>query len=698
MRRYFEDLSRVPALWVVASIGGVASFALAQPLFDLLGRNPEFFIARRFPAGDIVLLAVALVLLPVLLAIPPLVARRFSRAAAGAIHAVVFGALVGVVAATVLVILGLSSWPPAVFFTAVAILGVAASWLFVRFSPVRTGFVYLGFAPLVFAVWFLYFTSVAQLVRASSAELPEAGAIANPVPVVMVVFDEFPEASIMHADGTLDSDHYPNFARLAADGVWYRNAVGVRQQTEEALPSIMTGHGVSLGSIPTLADHPFNIFTLLSEGYDVKAVESVTDMCPPFVCSNTSRPLKPLAERWSAVTSDLEVVYGHLTLPKAMSDALPAIDQTWGGFDQPTAEQFDIIERFLNQVDDDRRKEVGRFVATFDDLGDKPPLRFAHFLYPHHPWDLTADGKVHGAPTPPGRYTVGWGPDDYLVAQGWQRHLIQTQWADHMLGSVLDKVKQTGIYDQALILVVADHGITIHPNTEHQRVITPETIGSVASVPMFVKYPSSLSGAPSGVIDDLHAETTDLLPTIADVVGVNVPWKMDGVSLLDTEARADRSSSVMLGSKGPVTIPNDETRVEAVAAEKESWFPDGEPYALAPRGWEGLLGLNHVSGSDDPDVRISVAQASALAAYTPGDDRVPSYLSGSIVVPGNATGQEILAVTVDGTVAAVTRTFGPQGSSASWEAMIDPHLLDSGHAQVEVWQVTGSLESPAFIS
>ncbi len=696
MRRYFEDLGRVPALWVVASIGGVASFALAQPLFDLLGRNPEFFIARRFPAGDIVLLAAGLILLPVLLAIPPLVLRRFSRVMAGATHAVIFGALVGVVAATVLVIVGLSSWPPVVFFIAAAILGAVVSWLFVRFSPVRTGFVYLGLAPLVFAVWFLYFTSVAQLVRASSAELPEAGTIANPVPVVMVVFDEFPEASIMHADGTLDSSHYPNFARLAADGVWYRNAVGVRQQTEEALPSIMTGTGVSLGSIPTLADHPFNIFTLLSDGYDVKAVESVTDMCPPYVCSNTSRPLQPVGERWSAVTSDLEVVYGHLTLPKSMSDSLPAIDQTWGGFDQPTAEQFDIIERFLDQVDDDRRKEVDRFVGTFDDLGDKPPLRFAHFLYPHHPWDLTADGKVHGAPRPPGRLSVGWGPDDYLVAQGWQRHLIQTQWADHMLGSVLDKVKATGLYDQALILVLADHGITIHPNTEHQRVITPDTIGSIASVPMFVKYPSSLRGAPAGVIDDLRAETTDLLPTIADVVGVNVPWKMDGVSLLDTDARANRTASVMLGSKGPVTIPNDETRVEAVAAEKESWFPDGEPYALAPRGWEGLLGRSGLSGLDDPEVRISLAQASAIAAYTPGDDHVPSYLSGAIVVPGEATGQEILAVTVDGTVAAVTRTYDPQGSSASWEAMIDPHLLDSGQARVEVWQVTGSPESPGL--
>ncbi len=47
-------------------------------------------------------------------------------------------------------------------------------------------------------------------------------------------------------------------------------------------------------------------------------------------------------------------------------------------------------------------------------------------------------------------------------------------------------------------------------------------------MPLFVKYP----GQDGGEIDDRPAHTVDILPTIADVVGVEPPWEVDGISLL----------------------------------------------------------------------------------------------------------------------------------------------------------------------
>lgn len=691
-----QNLSRTTPLLVVASIEAMGAFALAQPLLDLLGRNPEFFIAQRFPAGDIVLLAIGLICLPVPLWALVLGLRRLSSSAGAIAHLVVIAVLAAVAAANAIVTLGMSAWPTAIFFAAAALVGLAVSWLFLRYAVVRTGFLYLGLAPVVFVAWFLFFTPTAQLVHASSADLPDAEAVGNPVPIIMMMFDEFPEASIMHADGSLDSTHYPNFARLAADGVWYRNAISVSQQTEQSLPSMLTGMTAPQSSIPTIADHPFNLFTLLSDAYDVQAVETVTNLCPSYVCSNTSLPTRPSGERWASVLSDLDVVYGHLVLPMSISDRLPRVDQTWSDFSQQTSEKFDIIERFLSQVDDDRRLEVGRFLDIIGDVGALPPLRFAHFLYPHHPWNLTADGRLDGAPTPPGRLSVGWGSDPWLVAQGWQRHLIQAQYADKMLGQVLDGLKQAGLYDDALILVVVDEGITIAPNTEHQRIITPETIGTIADVPLFVKYPDTLAGAPVGVVDDVRAETVDLLPTVADVIDVKVPWNMEGIPLLDTAARSKRTGSVMLGSKGAVQIPTDENQMRAVAAQKESWFRNGDPYDFAPPGWESLLGKKGITGTDEPDLSIVLNQQAAIQAYVPGSDPVPAYLSGTITKPEAATGQEVLAVVVDGSVAAVTRTYDPQGRSARWEAMIDPRLLDTGSHQVEVWMVKGSAHDPVL--
>ena len=689
-------MGRTPVLVVLATVGGVAAFGLAQPLLDLLGRNPEFFIARRFPSPDIAALAVALLLVPLLLAVPILLLRLAGPIPAAVAHLLVLVIGGAVLAATVLVTLGFDGWPGPAFFGTAAAGGLLLAWSYLRFGPFRTALAYLGLAPIVFGLWFALATPTSQVLFSSPTELPEAGAVGNPVPVVMIVFDEFPLASMMHPDGSLDSDHYPNFARLAADGVWYRNAVGVRQQTEEALPSILTGVAVSEGSIPTTADHPFNLFTLLSEEYEVAAVENVTELCPSFVCSNDSRPVDPVGVRWRAVLDDLAVVYGHLTLPDALADGLPPIDQGWGGFDQQTAEQFDIIERFLERVSDDRRLELDRFLGTFDEIGQEPPLRFGHFLYPHHPWDLTADGRVHGAPRPPGRFEVGWGPDPFLVAQGWQRHLIQAQWTDVMVGDVIDRLVEEGLYDDALVVVVADHGITIHPNTEHQRVITAETIGSVAAVPLFVKYPEGMTGAPEGgTIDDARAETTDLLPTVAEVVDVTVPWRMDGLSLLDTAGREARASSVMLGSQGEVEIPPNEAAVRAVAAEKDGWFPRGDPYQLTPPGWRGLLG-QPVEGEDDEGTTVLVKQAAALAAYVPGSDPIPSYLSGTVAVEGGVERDETLAVAVNGVVRAVTRPYEVEGAEGEWEAMVDPRLLDAGGAAVQVWVVGGTAEAPTF--
>lgn len=698
MIRRLERLGRLRPGAVVASILGVGTLAVGQPLLDLLGRNPEFFIARRFPALDIGMLALGLLAAPVLLALPVLVLRRISPVGAGAVHLAVLTLLSAVAVATVMVTVGADGWPGILFMTVAGVVGLGVAYAYARVGLVRTGFTYLGLAPLVVGLWFVFATPTSDILFLARSELPEALEAGRPVPVVMIVFDEFPAASLMTGDGSLDADHLPNFARLAAEGVWYRNAVSVRQQTEEAVPSILTGRAVAEGSIPITSDHPFTLFSLLADEYDIEAVENVTQLCPSFICGNVSRPIDPAGERWSSIAEDLAVVYGHVTLPEQISDDLPPIDQGWGGFGAVMADggDFDIIDRFLEEVAEDRRRELGRFVATLDKSVDKPLLRFAHFLYPHHPWDLTADGRLHGAPRPPGRQTVGWGTDEFLVAQGRQRHLIQVQWADTMLGRVLDALEENAVYDEALVVVVADHGIAISPGVEHQRVITPESVGSVAHVPLLVKYPSGYASAPPpGTVDDVRAETVDIVPTIAQVIDIPVPWQVDGISLLASEERSGRPVSVMLGSKGEVELPLDGEAVFAEAREQARWFPDGERFMLAPPGWESLSGSAFAGGSDVSGITVELDQAERIAGYVPGTEPIPAYLSGS--VEGIDGPERVVAVVGGGQVVAVSRTYRSEGGGREWEAMVDPALLDSGVRDLEVWLVEGTPERPRFI-
>ena len=76
MKSALERVGRLSNLAVAASLLGVGALALGQPILDLLGRNPEFFIARRFPVVDIALLALALVLIPLVLFALVWLARR----------------------------------------------------------------------------------------------------------------------------------------------------------------------------------------------------------------------------------------------------------------------------------------------------------------------------------------------------------------------------------------------------------------------------------------------------------------------------------------------------------------------------------------------------------------------------------------------------------------------------------------------
>ncbi|HEX5880329.1 MAG TPA: hypothetical protein VF468_18740, partial [Actinomycetota bacterium] len=53
-------------LWALVELFVLCGFAIAQPLLDVTGRSPEFFLFRRADRLDIVALALGLLLLPAL--------------------------------------------------------------------------------------------------------------------------------------------------------------------------------------------------------------------------------------------------------------------------------------------------------------------------------------------------------------------------------------------------------------------------------------------------------------------------------------------------------------------------------------------------------------------------------------------------------------------------------------------------------
>jgi Sulfatase len=654
------------------SAAAITALAVAQPLLDLLGRTPEFFTARGSSRSDVILFGLTLGLVfPLVVAGVVAGVHALHRRTGLVVHAVVLASGGGALALAALNRTAVSDWPGWIVLAMAAVAGLGLVLGYHRWSSMRGLLRYAAIAPVVVVALFLVVAPTSRLVWGTAGQAMAAGPVASPAPVVMLVFDEFPVATLIDGSGRIRADQFPGFARLAAGGTWFRNAVGVHERTEEALPTILSGVLAPLDvNVPSALNYPDTLFTLLGDSYRVEAVESVTALCPPTVCIGGSREHLPFGHRWRSLGSDLAVVAGHVFLPTDLTDSLPSIDQGWGDFAAiTTPAEWNLNRRFNDAVDAGRRQQVDGFLDGFDHALADDELRFAHLLLPHSPWTFLPDGRTY-APgrTPPGEWTV-WTDDAWLVEQAYQQHLLQVQYVDRFLGELIDRLEASGSYDDTLLVVTADHGVAIRPGTD-RRVITTDNVGEVAAVPMFVKRP----GQQEGEVSDYRAETTDVLPTMAAVVGVEVPWRTTGVDLFGRDL-PERATSTMLSSEESVTFGPDGDEKLAAARYHEGWFPGGDPFRLAPPGHVDLLDAAVASFAVGEAAGAEASLDQPLPVVDPGADVVPALLSGTI--DGIPADQHVVAIAFDGRVVAVTRAW-VRGGRAEFQAMLPPEALASG--------------------
>src|SRR4029079_18368083 len=107
------------------------------------------------------------------------------------------------------------------------ILGVAGGMLVLRLDVIRQFLRVLAFAPAVFAMLFLVSSPVSEVVFSSSANAAEVGGISRPKRVLFIVFDEFPQESLLDGTGHIDAELYPHFAEFVKGATWYRNETTV---------------------------------------------------------------------------------------------------------------------------------------------------------------------------------------------------------------------------------------------------------------------------------------------------------------------------------------------------------------------------------------------------------------------------------------------------------------------------------------
>ena len=674
----------------------LCSFALAQPLFNLLQDNPEFFAARGSTAGEIIVFALLLVIVPpvVLFAIEFAVGL-VSEPARRIVHVVLCGGVASVIFIQALK-KSIDASDGVLIFLALA-LGAGGALLYWRAEPIRSFVSVLTPAPIVFLVIFLFISPVHELTIAGDADAKSASG-GTKAPIVFLGLDEFPGTDLIGADGKIDAERYPGFAELAQEGTWFPNAHSIYDSTTRAWPAIMDGdYPTKDKRLPTPQDHPNSIFSVLGDDYVMNVSEEATSVCPTDLCKD-ARLDEPFLDRLKSMADDLSLVYKHVVAPPGIENDLESVSETWGDFggggegsagggtDAPSADAPDT----KGNLQGNRNKRLEEWIASIKPT-KRPSLNFKHVLLPHVPWQYLPDGRqyrrVATEPIPGiGRQAYkDQGQDDVLQ----QRHLLQVGFADHEVQRLIKRLKDTGMWDKSLVVVTADHGVSFRKDQFDRRKVTAANADEIAPVPLFIKAP----GQKKGVVNDSVVETTDVLPTIADILDFKLPAKTDGKSAFSAAVR-DRDTFQMLKRdlSGWIRMPASEfaRRKQAKIDERIAKFGEGKDgpdriYRIGPN--QDLIGKAAAPlESGTGQGKASIVDSGEYRNVDLRSATVPIWVTGR--VSGGPGPPRDIAVAVNGKVAAVGNTLRlATGGGEIYGVLVPPSSFKQGRNDVVVYAV-----------
>jgi arylsulfatase A-like enzyme/Flp pilus assembly protein TadD len=210
-----------------------------------------------------------------------------------------------------------------------------------------------------------------------------------------------------------------------------------------------------------------------------------------------------------------DILHAHGYTTAAFVGSL-ALDPTWGvpgferGFDTYDAgfgwdgytpeKRYQVTERRGGEV-------VDHALAWLSKHQQRPFFMWVHLFDPHEPYDP---------------------PEPYKTRYAKALYDGEIAYADSAMGKFLGELKKQGLYDGTLIALAADHGESLgaHGEDTHGIFLYDETI----HVPLLIKLPN---GGSAGRRIENPVELADIVPTVLQRIGIEVPKQVQGVSLLE---------------------------------------------------------------------------------------------------------------------------------------------------------------------
>jgi choline-sulfatase len=262
----------------------------------------------------------------------------------------------------------------------------------------------------------------------------------------------------------------PALDSLASDGIRFAQAFTPSPITNTSHTTILTGllpssHGVTDFAVPLAGTHPTWAELLKNRGYHTAAFIGAVIL--------DSHSLAPGLDRGFDFYDDF---------PNNLSSRVH-----WGR-----------VERRGMDV-------AGRAEKWLTAHPDGPHFVWVHLYDPHDPYE----------PPPP-------------YSQIYKDHLYDGEiaYADSALANFLQYIKKRGWYENAIVVVVGDHGEGLGEHGEDTHGIF--LYDSTTHVPLIMKLPGNTY---SGKVIDAQVSTTDILPTVLDLLAIPASAKFDGETL-----------------------------------------------------------------------------------------------------------------------------------------------------------------------
>ncbi len=321
----------------------------------------------------------------------------------------------------------------------------------------------------------------------------------------------------------------PNIDRIAAEGVRFEQAYSNAVWTPPSHASMLSGlypsqHGVTDNttlskSLPTIAE------TLLKAGYDTAGFVN-----NPLVGAmvGLDRGHEQFFEMWRGVTSGSRFVRACHYLYRRLRDAAGVNDH--GGL--ATNQK---VQQWLQQ----RTKS------------DKPFYLFLHHIEPHNPIaaprpfrykfvtpDVSAAidrNKLAKMANNPLCYFT----QDITLTETERSYLIglydgEIAYVDHLLGQLINYLREMNRLDNTLLIVTADHGEHLGEHDFYSHVAS--LYEPIVRIPVIIRYPELYE---PGTVVDGPVQTVDIFPTILQAIGQkhSGPLPLQGTSLAPVQGR-----------------------------------------------------------------------------------------------------------------------------------------------------------------